>query len=210
MYPAASDESGELQYYVKRGFSLRSGERAMTVIFEANVPVHPFFDWNADRGDMHYVLRVSNTTGSPLTSAPVFVLDDGRPVGQPVMGYTAKGDNTELRMTRAIGIKVEAREVEVERGERVVQGEVVQTSITLRGTMTIENFRDKPAEVRIRKTISGRILEMSHGGAVKNTVVNAGSPNPSNQVEWTINIPAGQKVVVEYRYVSVAVTGRAR
>lgn len=207
---SVSDESGELQYYVRQGFSLRPGERAMTVIFEANVRVHPFFDWNADRNDMHYVLRVSNTTGSPLTSAPVFVLDDGKPVGQPVMDYTAKGDDTELRMTRAVGIKAEAREVEVERGESVIQGEVVQTPITLRGTMTIENFRDKPAEVRIRKTINGRILEMSHGGVVKNTAVGAGSPNPSNQVEWTINVPAGQKVVVEYRYVSVAVTGRAR
>jgi hypothetical protein len=207
---SVSDESGEFQYYVKRGFSLRPGERAMTVIFEANVRVHPFFDWNADRNDMHYVLRLSNTTGSPLTSAPVFVLDDGKPVGQPVMDYTAQGDDTELRMTRAVGIKAEAREVEVERGESVIQGEVVQTPITLRGTMTVENFRDKPAEVRIRKTINGRILDMSHGGVVKNTIVNAGSPNPSNQVEWTATVPAGQKLVIEYRYVSIAVSGRVR
>lgn len=206
---SVSDESGELQYYVKRGFSLRPGERAMTVIFEANVRVHPFFDWNADRNEVHYVLRVRNTTGSPLTSAPVFVLDNGKPVGQPVMGYTAKEDDTELRMTRAVGIKAEAREVEVERGESVIQGEIVQTPITLHGTMTIENFQEKPAEVRIRKTIVGRIVELSHGGVVKNTVVAAG-PNPSNQVEWTINVPAGQKVVVEYRYVSVAITGRPR
>lgn len=208
--PSVSDESGELQYYIKRGFSLRPGERAMTVIFEANVRVHPFFDWNADRNDMHYVLRVTNTTGSPLTSAPVFVLDDGKPVGQPAMDYTAKGDDTELRMTRAVGIKAEAREVEVERGESLIQGDVVQTPITLRGTMTIENFRDKPAEVRIRKTINGRILNLSHGGAVKNTVVSPGSPNPSNQVEWTITVPAGQELVIEYRYVSIAVSGRVR
>jgi hypothetical protein len=205
----ATDQSGELQYYLKSDLSLRPGERAMTVLFRADVAVHPFFDWNADGKDVDYVLKMRNTTGYALTMAPAFVLDDGKPVGQPTLNYTAKGDETELRMAQAVGIKVEAREVEVERGESVARGSIVETPITLQGTLSVENFRDKAAEVRIRKTVTGRILEMSHGGEVKNTSLPLGSVNAVNSVEWTITLPAGGKVEVRYRYVNVTATARS-
>jgi hypothetical protein len=72
----------------------------------------------------------------------------------------------------------------------------------------VENFRDKAAEVRIRKTVTGRILEMSHGGEVKNTSLPRGSVNGVNFVEWTLSVPAGGKVQVTYRYVNVTATAR--
>jgi len=78
----SSDETGELQYYTKPHFSLRPGEKAMTMIFEAEIPVHPLFDWDADSTAVQYILTLENKSDQPFTTGPVFVIDGQRPVGQ--------------------------------------------------------------------------------------------------------------------------------
>lgn len=207
-FPPPIEESGELQYYTKPGFSLRPGERAMTTIFEHDVAVLPFFEWNADGPDVEYIVRVKNTTGQPFTVGPVFVVEDLRPSGQAMMSYTANGSEAELRMAKAVGVKVEARQLEVSRKDVFIVGDAKFLPVEMRGELMIENFRKRDAEIRVRRTVIGKMLEVGGGGAVKNTTANLSDPNSSNQLEWTVRVPPGQKVTLTYRYESFTAIGQ--
>lgn len=201
-------ESGELQYYTKPNFSLRPGERAMTTIFESEVPVTPFFEWHADSDQVDYIIKIRNTTGNPFTVGPVFVIEDMRPVGQTVMKYTANGDEAELRMARAVGIKVEASQTEVSRGEPITVGETRYVPITMKGTLTIENFRNRDAQVRVSRTAFGRVIEVMNGGKVKDTQVQTNTPNSRNVLEWMVVAPGGKKTELSYTYETFAAATR--
>jgi hypothetical protein len=206
--PPPIQESGELQYYTKPNFSLRPGERAMTTIFESEIPISPFFEWNADGDQVDYIVKIRNTTGNPFTVGPVFVVEEMRPVGQATMEYTANGDEAELRMARAVGIKVESAQNEVSRGDPIVFGEMRFVPIKMQGKLTVENFRNREAEIRISRTVMGRVIEVQNGGKVKDTQVQPNSPNSRNILEWTVKVPAGGKLEVGYSFESYTQMGR--
>ncbi|MCH8275459.1 MAG: hypothetical protein IH851_11790 [Armatimonadetes bacterium] len=196
-----AEESGELQYYTKTHFSLRPGERAMTTIFEIVVPVTPLFDWNADTEDVIYILTIENESEHPLTTGPVFVVEDERPVGQQMVKYTPPGGKAEMRLAKGIGLRVKRSEIEVKRGDPFKVGERQQyLPITMKGTLTLENFRDDDAEVRVTRTVRGKVLEIMNDGVIKDTTVLKGDPNSLNVLEWKITVPAGEKLDLTYTY----------
>lgn len=202
------DESGELQYYTKTNFSLRPGEKAMATIFEIEIPVTPLFEWNADGDNVEFILTLDNTSKQPFTTGSVFVVDNQKPVGQQNIQYTAPGDKTEIRMARGIGLKVERRETEVKRGDPIKIGEQQFLPITLKGALTIENFRDESADVRITRTLLGKVLELGSGGVVKDSKVQPANPNSINTVEWKISVVSKGKTTIEYQYESYSAIGR--
>ena len=198
----SSDESGELQYYTKTNFSLRPGERAMATIFETVIPVTPLFEWNADGEDVIYILTLENSSEHPLTTGPVFVVENRKPVGQQQIKYTAPGDEAELRLAKGIGIKVERHEAETGRGDPFKIGERQFLPITIKGTLTLENFRGEKADVRITRTVRGKVINIGGGGVLKDTTVSSGDPNATNLLEWEVSLPGGGKLEIEYTYES--------
>ncbi|MCO5297741.1 MAG: DUF4139 domain-containing protein [Fimbriimonadaceae bacterium] len=207
LQPLSSSESGELQYYSKPDFSLRPGERAMATIFEIDIPVSPLFEWDADGDRVTYLLTLENNSTQPLTAGPVFVVEDARPVGQERIEYTAKGGKAELRLAQGIGLKVERVEKEVKRGDPYKIGDQNFLAITLGGTLSLENLRKEPAEVRVTRTVEGKVLSVGSGGSVKNTVVQRTSPNASNTLEWKITVAPGTKTALDYSYETVVNLG---
>lgn len=193
-------ESGELHYYNKTGLRLRPGDRAMATIFEATMPVSTSYEWNADGEDVYYLLNIKNTSKQPLTTGSVFVVEDQRPVGQQLLKYTPSGGTGELRMAAGIGLRVKKQEVEGKRGDPMKIGEAQYLPITLNGTLTIENFKSEAVEVKVRRSASGKVLEIKNGGVLEYTSVNPGDPNASNVMEWKVSVPAGQKVELGYSF----------
>lgn len=202
-----SDETGELQYYTKPNFSLRPGERAMATIFEIEIPVNPLFEWEADDNTVQYILTLENKSPQPFTTGPVFVVESQRPVGQQTIQYTPPGGKAELRMAQGIGLKTERTETELKRGEPFKVGQESWLPITLQGKLSMENFRKEPAEVRIYRTLKGKVLDLG-GGTVKNVNVSQTGPNTVSQVEWKVTVPAGKKLEIVYSYESYSSLGR--
>lgn len=206
--PVTTDETGELQYYTKPEFSLRPGERAMATIFEIEIPITALFEWNADADDLQYILTLDNKSPQPFTTGSVFVVENQRPVGQQNIQYTAPGGKTELRLAKGIGVKTEKSESEVKRGDVFKVGLENYLPITLKGVMTLENFRKEPAEVRILRNLTGRILDLGPDATVKNVVVARQGPNTVTSVEWKVTVPAGKKIEVVYTYETYSALGR--
>ncbi len=205
--PVTTDETGELQYYSKPGFSLRPGERAMATIFEIDIPVTPLFDWDANGDTVQYILTLDNKSTQPFTTGPVFVVEGQRPVGQQRIEYTPPGGKTELRLAQGIGLKVERNETELKRGEPFKVGLENYLPIQLKGKLTLENFRKESADVRVHRTLVGKLLDAG-GGTVKNVSIAATGPSTASQVEWKVNIPAGKKLEIDYSYETYSSLGR--
>jgi len=205
----AGEEAGELYYYKKPGLDLAPNDVAMVSIFDADVPIHPTFDWNADGEEVLYILNIRNTTKQPLTTGTVFVLEDKRPIGQDTMMYTPAGGSAELHLARGIGLHVEKREAEAKRGSPVTIGKTSFIPVTLAGTLTITNYRQNDAEVHITKTMRGRVSDLIEGGKIKDTQILNGEPNPINDVEWKLTVAPGATKTITYTVITYMSAERA-
>jgi hypothetical protein len=194
------EEAGELYYYRKPALSLSTNDVAMVSVFEATVPVSPRFEWNADTENVSYLLSISNKSGQPLTTGPVLVLENGRAMGQETVRYTPAGANAEIRLSQGIGLKVEKTEAEVKRGGAVRVGRTDYIPVSLKGTLTITNTKSEPAELKVTKTLRGKVGTLSDEGIVKQTQILSGEPNPINDVEWKVSIPAGATKTITYTF----------
>ena len=206
MVPAVSsaaltrDESGELFYYKKSGLSLETSDVAMVSIFDVPIPVTPRFEWNADGEEVFYLLSLLNKSGQPLTTGPVFVLEDGHALGQENVRYTPAGGTAEVRLSQGIGLKVEKQEAEDRRGTATKIGKTDFVPVTLKGTLTITNFRTTKAMVTISKTMRGKVGALGDGGVIKQTQILNGEPNPINDIQWKIEIAPGVTKKIIYTY----------
>ena len=196
--PVSGEEAGELYFYKKQGLSLETNDVAMVSIFQSDVPIQPQFEWNADGEEVLYLLSIQNTTKQPLTTGPVFVIEDGNALGQETVKYTPPGSTAEVRLSRGIGLRVEKTEAEVKRGGPVHIGKSDFIPVTLKGTLTVTNFRTSDARLKITKTARGKVLSQSDGGAVKQTQVLSGEVNPINDLEWKVTVPKGATKVITY------------
>lgn len=194
------DESGELFYYKKTGLSLETSDVAMVSIFDVPIQVSPRFEWNADGEEVSYLLTLQNKSDQPLTTGPVFVLEDGRAVGQENVRYTPAGGSAEVRLSQGIGVKVERREAEDHRGSTAKIGKTDFVPVTLKGTLTVTNFRAVAADITITKTLRGKVILLSDGGLVKQTQILNGEPNPINDAVWKVTVPAGGTKKISYTY----------
>ena len=194
------DESGELFYYKKTGLSLETSDVAMVSIFDVPIPVTPRFEWNADGEDVFYLLSLQNKSGQPLTTGPVFVLEDGHALGQENVRYTPAGGTAEVRLSQGIGLKVEKQEAEDRRGASTKIGKTDFVPVTLKGTLTLTNFRTTKAMVTINKTMRGKVGALGDGGTIKQTQILNGEPNPINDIQWKIEIAPGASKKITYTY----------
>lgn len=194
------EETGELYYYKKLGLSLATSDVAMVSILDTSVTVSPRFEWNADGEEVNYLLSLTNKSKEPLTTGPVFVLEDGKAIGQENVKYTPAGGTTEIRLSRGIGLKVAKTESEVRRLAPVRVGRTDYVPVVLKGTLTITNHKTEAATVKVTKTVRGKVGDLSDKGAVKQTQILNGEPNPINDLEWTIQIPAGATKTITYTF----------
>lgn len=196
----AGEGAGELFYYTKPSLSLEKGDIAMVTIFQHTTPVTPQFEWLADGDELSYILKIENRSGQPFTNGPVFVIEDGKPVGQETIKYTPSGSYAELRLARGIGLRTERTDVEVERGKVVTIGQTQFLPVIMKGTLKVTNFRKADAPIKITRTVRGKLTKVGGGGVVKDTQVFTGDPNAVYKVEWQSVVPAEGTLVLEYDY----------
>lgn len=194
------EEAGELYYYKKPGLSLDKEDVAQVAIFDVTVPVKPTYEWNADGEEVSYLVSLTNKSTQPLTTGPVFVLEDGRAIGQEQVKYTPAGATTEIRLSRGIGLKVEKQEAEAKRLAPVTVGKTDYIPVQLKGTLTITNHKAQAATVKVLKTVRGRVDKLSDDGKVKQTQILNGEPNPINDLQWNVTVPAGATKTITYTF----------
>lgn len=196
----SSEGSGELYYYKKPGFSMEKSDIAMVTIFQNNVSVTPQFEWLADGEEVAYLLKIENKTGQTFTDGPVFVVENGKPIGQETIKNTPSGSYAELRLAKAFGLRTERQDVEVGRGSVMTVGKTQFLPVKMKGTLKLTNYRATAASIKITRSVRGKLGVVTGGGVTKDTQVFTGDPNAVYKVEWNVTVPPNGTLQLDYDY----------
>jgi hypothetical protein len=153
------------------------------------------------RQEVWHSIRLENTTRVPWTPAPATVARGNMIVGQAELPYTPSGDEATLRISRAADITAEQQEFEVERRRGVRQlYEMYYDLVTVRGELTVTNFKDRAVSLEIVKTLSGEVVSTDPPTEIERLAAGARRLDGVRRLTWTIDIDPGQTREVTYTY----------
>jgi len=156
----------------------------------------------ADTGDQAWdAVRFINPFKFPMTTAAATIVEGGRFRGQSLSEWVNPGQQTCLKVTRALSIRTEAGETE-EEGEReivYVGGDDFRRT-AVKGRLVVRNFRPQEVILTIRCEFSGELIEADGNPEKSLRTEGVSSVNPRRQLAWTLKLPAGEEKKLTYRY----------
>ena len=214
--PGQAEE--DLFLYTKEGVSIKKGERAAYTIFTALVDCEHIYEWTAAdtsgvdpwgyrlQGDREvkpedavwHSLRLTNSTDYPWTTAPALVVSGNKPLAQDELSYTSRKAKGVLKMTVATDIAVEKREDEIERKHDVKISNRTYEQVTVRGELSLTNYKTEPAKLIVKKNVTGEVISTDPKAEVSKTAQGLAGVNPRSLITWEFDLPAGENVKLTY------------
>ena len=112
-----------------------------------------------------HVLRLTNGSDAPLTTAPALVLANGRVLAQAHLLYTPRGAETDLEINVAIDVRVETEEHEVGRELDALRvGNDRYGRVAVAGTIELTNRKSAPIEVEVTRRALGIAGDVGQDG----------------------------------------------
>ncbi|HUV39165.1 MAG TPA: hypothetical protein VMY39_06095 [Planctomycetota bacterium] len=234
----------DLFLYHLPAVTLAKGERAVVKLFEVTVPCEDIYTleipplppremWrNVGENERRQMLgtltgakamhelRLTNTGKDPWTTGPAIIFKDGTPLGQHLMTFTSVSNSVDIPVTVATDLNTKKEETEVDRKPNIRIDGDDYTQVTLKGTLTVTNFKDRDVVVKVTRKVIGTVTGASEGGKIRaiNAVEDAapgeyGYPwfgwswpawwnrvNGLAEVTWEMKVPKGKAVSVTYSY----------
>ena len=131
-------------------------------------------------------LRLTNTSKSPITTAPALILSSNQVLGQGMTTYTSPGGTLDLPITTAVDIQVKKTDKETGREHNAAnwQGTML-AKISLDGAISLTNNRAAPARIEVTRHVLGNVTETDHDGRVEmQSVFEDDSLGPHAYPEW--------------------------
>lgn len=147
-------------------------------------------------------VKFKNPLTFAMTTAPAMFMRDGKFLGQTTSTWVNAAESTTLRITKALSIRTSSREVEDPQKER----EIVWVAgndfrkVSVKGTLSVENFRKVDAKIIIKRQFSGELVKADENPKVTLREEGVWSVNQRNEMEWTITLKPGEKKTLEYSY----------
>jgi hypothetical protein len=133
---------------------------------------------------MTHKLRITNTSRTPLTTAPAVILRGNRILAQGLMTYTAPGTDTDLTVTTALDVKVKKTDKETKRTPNALNWQgTTFARIDGAGTISVTNLRDQAVEVEIVRMVLGEFDSADHNGTTVRINVME-NPDPGLYPSW--------------------------
>ena len=216
--PTTGESAEDLFFYEKSDVTLAKGERALYPILSEVVPFRHLYVWTIPdeteetRGygaaarkpladQVWHSISLTNSGTTPWTTAPALVTVNGKPLAQDTLPYTAAGGRGEMKLTVATDVSVERKEEEVERKPRDLQrAGYTYDAVTIEGTLTARSFKRAAITLDIAKNIAGQSILRDPEAKVTRRAVEPKAVNPSERLEWQLELAAGATRTVRYRY----------
>lgn len=191
----------DMYFYEKKGLDVLLGDVVMTSVMSGTLPYRSVFVWDVGAGSQidHYI-NLTNTTGLPLTTGPVMVVQNRKPVSQDVMKYISPKAEGRLRMTQTTDIRASASEKELRRLPEERIGGSSYIPISMEGKLVLENHRTETAEVEVSWSTNGQVTEASDNAEIKSHTVTDEGLNPRTDLWCTVKVEPGKRHVVSYQY----------
>lgn len=239
-----AESAEDLFVFPVHGVTLKKGERLVVSItqfevpyrdaYRLDVPMAPPMQYQQRLNDqrvielarelaapkVRHVLRLTNTSAGPFTTAPALVFSGGRVLAQGHMKYTPRGAAADLQINAAIDIGVEVDEREIGRKEGLQLRDDRYARIELGGTVELRNGKAEAVEVEVTRRVMGRIDEVGvDGESVQLDLLRAwaDSPRPKwwgwwswpwwwyqyngfGECRWTVALSPGQQIVLDSKW----------
>ena len=142
-----------------------------------------------------------NPLDFPMTTGPAMIVTNSHFNGQCTSPWVNRGEETTLRITKALSVRTNSTEQE-EPGEREIVeigGRRYRNPI-VKGDLLACNHRKEKITLIIRRRFSGKLIAAD--GSPENVLREEGvySVNPRHELTWTITLKPGEERTLEYRY----------
>jgi hypothetical protein len=170
---------------------------------------------SGDPGEVWHSVRFRNTSGQPLTTSAATTFKSGEIVGQDMMSYTPAGAEAEVRITKALDVRVEKSEEEVKRelgvikekvpagilnGQRIFDERPLFDRLYLKGTLVIRNQKPERVTMKVAKSLTGDVSMASHGAKVVKLAKGIKDLNPASQITWQTDVEGGKTLTLTYEF----------
>ncbi len=211
-------QSEDLFFYKQPKVTLKRGDRAFYMLFEAKAPYEHVYTVDLPPGssagesrgpglpaspiDVWHALKFKNTSKQPLTTAPATVFKDGQVMGQDTIKYTSVDSEILLNMSKALDIRVEADEEEVARERAALKGAYGNTFdlVTVQGKVSIKNPKSEAIMLRISKNFEGELISAEGSPKSTKSAIGLRDVNPRSSLLWTPKLDAGGTLNLIYKY----------
>jgi hypothetical protein len=212
----------DLFLYPVEKVTLNKGEVGYFPLFGASVPYKTIYTWNIPdylndqdqygnpqrearnpQEEVWHSIKLTNTTKLPWTTAPAQTVKNEQILGQDMLDYTSPTTKTTLKITRAMGIQAEQKEVEKAREREAVRSNYygwVYDRVTIEGKLRLTNHKTEAVDMEIKKLLSGEMQESAPTAQVEKLAQGMTRMNPLNELTWNVTIAPGEQKEITYTY----------
>ncbi len=216
--PIEGQSRENLFFYERRDVTLARGERGYYPLFTLEVPCEPLYELKlgdalgaGDRyapeaggeeaHDVWYSVKLTNAGKVPWSTAPVMAMQGGQMLAQDVLNYTSVGGKSTVRINKAVDIKADAAEYEVERKRGVTTFYGYSYDLVdVKGQVSATSFKDQAITLTLTKDLSGEVVSSTPPAHVEVLARGLKQANPNAHLTWELPLKARGKVEVEYSY----------
>jgi hypothetical protein len=150
-------------------------------------------------------LRFKNPFDFPMTTGPAMVVAKGRFNGQRTSYWVNPGEETLLRVNKALSIRTRSTEHEeqfkdVPARDYIYIGGRNYRRTMVKGELLISNHRKEDVKVVLRRRFSGELLTADENPKVSLREEGVWSVNKRNEMVWTLTFKPGEERTLTYRY----------
>jgi hypothetical protein len=148
-------------------------------------------------------LRFDNPFAFPMTTAPATIVSGAKFQGQRTTSWVNPGEETTVRVTKALAVRTTTAEYEVETGadrEVVVLGGRSFRRVGVKGELQLCNHRKEAVQMVIRREFSGELSGAQGEPETKLLERGVYSVNRRQELVWTLTLAPGEEKRVEYTY----------
>lgn len=218
---ADEGQNEDLFFYTIDHISLPKGGRGAYTLLEADLTYEDIFETdlptngdeyratleNSDKDPIpvQHKIRLKNTTQYPWTTAPALVTKvngaERAPIAQDQLNYTPPGACATVPITTAPEVRLMHTEQETGREEsKKMRDGYYYDLVTVEAKVEVQNFGKREAPLLLHRVLSGELMECSVPMKQRKLTRQLNPQNYLNQVDWELNLKAGEKLSYTYTY----------
>lgn len=209
-----TESDGDLSFLKLPSVTLETGERSYNILFTTESPYEHLYTWDVGSAivneaytgiggqqEVWHTIKFKNGAGQPLTTAPAMTWANGNILGQGMINYTPNGSDVMYPINKALDVVADAQEEEIDRKMDALQlrNGASYDLVKLKGTLELQNRKDEAVKVRIKKNLTGEILDGGNGTMSK-IAKGLRDTNSESQLKWEQTIESGKRLTINYTY----------
>ncbi len=152
-------------------------------------------------------VRFKNPFPFPMTTAAAMIVAKGRFSGQQLSYWVNPGEETVLRINKALSLRTRAVEREVQNaGDDTGRREIVYIGgrsfrkVQVEGELAVANYRNERLRVLVRRCFSGELIKGDESPKVVLREEGVYSVNQRSELTWDLSLEPGAAKTLTYRY----------